>query len=60
METFEKTAHGSRVLTKGVLNTSCTHERNWTATEQNDATNRRINEGGDSVPSRQDSVTRRD
>ena len=33
-----------------------THERDWTAPEQVDATHRRINEGGDSVPSSQDSV----
>ena len=35
-----------------------THERDWTVTEQPDATHRRINEAGDSVPSSQDSVTR--
>ena len=35
-----------------------THERDWTAPEQPDATHRRINQAGDSVPSSQDSVTR--
>ena len=35
-----------------------THERGWTVAEQIDATHRRINEAGDSVPSSLDSVTR--
>ena len=35
-----------------------TRERDWTVTEQPDATHRRINEVGDSVRSSQDSVTR--
>ena len=35
-----------------------THARDWTVTEQPNASHRRINEAGDSVPSSQDSVTR--
>ena len=35
-----------------------THDGDWTAAEQSNATHRRINEAGDSVPSSQDSVTR--
>ena len=35
-----------------------TRQRDWTVTEQPNATHRRINEAGDSVPSSQDSVTR--
>ena len=36
-----------------------THDRDWTVTEQPNATHRRIDEAGDSVPSGQDSMTRR-
>ena len=37
---------------------STTHARDWTVTEQPNATHRWINEAGGSVPSSQDSVTR--